>query len=70
MADKKSSMKSKKQHVWQTENNWDENAPNQPQYKPVTCNKIPAVTEFGLLNTPFGKNVEMEIENADEYNER
>ena len=27
-------------------------------------------TDFKHLNTPFGKNVQMEIENADEYRDR
>ena len=32
--------------------------------------KIPPVHTFGLLNTPFGKDVEMTIETADDYVDR
>jgi len=31
---------------------------------------VPALTEFDLMNTCFGKNVEQEIENPDEWCER
>ena len=40
-----------------------------PQYKGV-YSVPPALTTFDLMNTCFGKNVEMEIENSSEWSDR